>query len=38
MELGINLYDYGAGYVMVTEAGGRFTGWNEGENGLVTIE
>ncbi len=36
MELGINLYDYGAGYVIVTEAGGRFTGWDEGEDGLVT--
>jgi len=36
VELGLNLYDYAAGYVIVTEAGGRFTGWQEGEDGLAT--
>ena len=36
MELGINLYDYGAGYVILTEAGGRFTGWAKGEDGLAS--
>ena len=36
LELGINLYDYGAGYVILTEAGGRFTGWLEGEDGLLS--
>jgi myo-inositol-1(or 4)-monophosphatase len=36
LELGINLYDYGAGYVILTEAGGRFTGWLEGEDGLAS--
>ena len=36
LELGINLYDYGAGYVILTEAGGRFTGWLADEDGLAT--
>ena len=36
LELGINLYDYGAGYVILTEAGGRFTGWLDGEDGLAS--
>lgn len=36
LELGINLYDYGAGYVILTEAGGQFTGWADGEDGLVS--
>ena len=35
-ELGLNLYDYAAGYVILTEAGGAFTGWDEGEDGLKT--
>jgi len=36
LELGINLYDYGAGYVILTEAGGRFTGWADDEDGLAS--
>ena len=36
LELGINLYDYGAGYVILTEAGGTFTGWADGEDGLAS--
>lgn len=36
LELGLNLYDYAAGYVILTEAGGRFTGWEKGEDGLRT--
>ena len=36
LERGINLYDYGAGYVILTEAGGRFTGWADGEDGLAS--
>jgi myo-inositol-1(or 4)-monophosphatase len=36
LELGINLYDYGAGYVIVTEAGGSFSGWAVGEDGLTS--
>lgn len=36
VELGLNLYDYAAGYVILTEAGGRFTGWREDEDGLAT--
>ena len=36
LELGINLYDYGAGYVILTEAGGTFTGWLDGEDGLAS--
>ena len=35
-ELGLNLYDYAAGYVILTEAGGAFSGWGEGEDGLKT--
>ena len=36
LELGINLYDYGASYVILTEAGGTFTGWLDGEDGLAS--
>ena len=36
VELGLNVYDYAAGYVILTEAGGRFTGWDDGEDGLMT--
>ena len=36
IELGLNLYDYAAGYVILTEAGGRFAGWEPGEDGLAT--
>ena len=36
VELGLNVYDYAAGYVILTEAGGRFTGWDDGEDGLAT--
>ena len=36
VELRLNLYDYAAGYVILNEAGGRFTGWEEGEDGLET--
>ncbi len=36
VELGLNLYDYAAGCVILTEAGGRFTGWQEGEDALAT--
>lgn len=36
VELGLNLYDYAAGYVVLTEAGGKFTGWDDDEDGLKT--
>ncbi|MBQ8111181.1 MAG: inositol monophosphatase [Clostridia bacterium] len=36
VELGLNLYDYAAGYVILTEAGGRLTGWQAGEDGIAT--
>lgn len=36
VELGLHLYDYAAAYVILNEAGGRFTGWAEGEDGLAT--
>ena len=36
LELGLNLYDYAAGYVILTEAGGRFTGWEDGEDGVAS--
>ena len=36
LELGLNIYDYAAGYVVLTEAGGRFTGWEPDENGLAS--
>ena len=36
VELGLNLYDYAAGYVILTEASGRLTGWAEGEDGIAT--
>ena len=35
-ERALQLYDYAAGYVILTEAGGRFTGWDDGEDGLST--
>lgn len=35
-EPGIHLWDYAAGYVILTEAGGRFTGWEDGEDGLAS--
>ena len=35
-ELGLSLYDYAAGYVVLREAGGTFTGWDDGEDGLKT--
>ena len=31
LELGLNLYDFAAGYVILTEAGGRVTGWADGD-------
>jgi len=34
MELGLSLYDYAGGYVILTEAGGKLTGWESGEDGL----
>ena len=36
LELGLNLYDYAAGYVILTEAGGRFTGWEDGDDGIAS--
>ncbi len=36
MELGLSLYDYAAGYVILREAGGRFSGWHTGEDGLTS--
>lgn len=36
LERGIYLYDYAAGYVILEEAGGRFTGWAPGEDGLAS--
>jgi len=36
VELGLNLYDFAAGYVILTEAGGRFSGWADGEDGIAT--
>ena len=36
LELGLNLYDYAAGYVILTEAGGRFTGWADDEDGIAS--
>lgn len=34
IELGLSQYDYAAGYVILTEAGGRFTGWEQDEDGI----
>lgn len=34
VELGLSLYDYAAGYVILKEAGGTFSGWEDGEDGL----
>ena len=36
VELGLNLYDYAAGCVILTEAGGTVSGWEDGEDGLST--
>lgn len=36
VELGLSLYDYAAGVVILEEAGGRFSGWQSGEDGLAT--
>ena len=36
MELDLHLYDYAAGYVILREAGGQFSGWDFGEDGLAT--
>ena len=36
VELGLHLYDYAAGYVILNEAGGRFSGWLPGEDALAT--
>jgi len=36
VELGLNLYDYAAGCVILREAGGRLTGWEMDENGIAT--
>lgn len=36
VELGLNLYDLAAGYVILTEAGGRFTGWDAGDDGVAS--
>ncbi len=36
MELGLSLYDYAGGYLILTEAGGVLTGWESGEDGLKT--
>ncbi len=36
VELGLNLYDYAAGCVILTEAGGTISGWEDGEDGLAT--
>ena len=36
LELGLNIYDYAAGCVLVREAGGTFTGWETGEDAVVT--
>ena len=33
-EGGLSLYDYAAGYVIATEAGGRFSGWAYDDDGL----
>ena len=33
---GPQIYDLAAGYVILTEAGGRFTGWDEGDDGAST--
>lgn len=35
-ERALSYYDYAAGYVILTEAGGRFTGWDAGEDALAT--
>lgn len=36
VELGLNLYDYAAGCVILREAGGTVSGWEDGEDGLAT--
>ena len=35
-EGGLHLYDYAAGVVILREAGGTFTGWADGEDGVAT--
>lgn len=34
VELGLNLYDYAAGCVILAEAGGALTGWSDGEDAV----
>ena len=36
IEQGLNLYDYAAGYVILTEAGGRLDAWRRGLDPLRT--
>ena len=36
VELGLNLYEYAAGYVILREAGGKFSGWTPDEDALAT--
>lgn len=36
LELGLCQYDFAASVVILTEAGGRVSGWDDGEDGLVT--
>lgn len=36
VELGLSLYDYAAGYVILTEAGGKLSAWDEGEDPIAS--
>lgn len=36
VELGLSLYDYAAGYVILTEAGGKLSAWDENEDPIAT--
>lgn len=36
VELGLSLYDYAAGYVILTEAGGKLTAWDLDEDPIAT--
>ena len=36
IEQGLNLYDYAAGYVILTEAGGRMDGWHPWQDPIAT--
>lgn len=36
VELGLKIYDYAAGYVILREAGGVFSGWTPDEDALAT--